>query len=591
MGRLSNLFLNNPIIYLARKMWHYSAGNRPTVVLYITLFVVANLVGLLEPLLIGKMLNIVQLQGVNQNNITTLLLYPGLLIGLHMIVWACHGPARVLECTNAFLMRANYSQYLLRGTMSLPIAWHTDHHSGDTIDKINKGTNALYNFSEDSFMLIETFVRLIGSVIALVYFDFNSLFTVTAMIVITVWLIVKFDKVLVSQYRSIFKFENTIAAKVFDALSNITTVIILRVEKLVLRALVRRIHQPFSLFVRNRKLTEIKWFLVTMCTTIMTFLVLGSYLWDRARLGAVVAVGTVYALYGYVQRINDLFFRFAWMYGDIVWRKTAVLNAEGLGTEFKIDVQATKDVVGATWKKLSIKNLDFSYHSKDGDAHLDAVNLELHKGERVALIGHSGSGKTTLLKLMRGLYVPQRLDLRLDGKTMAKGFNDISATIALIPQDPEIFATTIKENITVGADHSLGEIREYTDLSMFTDVAERLPKKFNSSIVEKGVNLSGGEKQRLALSRGLLACADKSIILLDEPTSSIDLKNEKQIYENIFARFSDRLIISSIHRLHLLPLFDRIILLENGQVIADGTFAKLSQSSGPFKDLWEKYQK
>ncbi len=591
MGRLSNLFLNNPIIYLARKMWHYSAGNQNAVVLYIALFVTANLVGLLEPLLIGKMLNIVQLQGVNQDNLVTLLLYPGLLIGLHMIVWACHGPARVLETTNAFLVRANYTHHLLEGTMALPMTWHTDHHSGDTIDKIGKGTNALYSFTTDSFMLIETLVRLIGSYIVLVYFNLSSLYIVLVMIVITVWVILRFDKVLVAQYKSLFKFDNTIAAKVFDALSNITTVIILRVEKLVLKALTRRIRQPLDLFVKNSKLNEIKWFWVTICTVLMTFLVLGSYLWQQVHIGAVVAIGTVYAIYGYVQRINDLFFRFAWMYGDIVWRKTAVMNAEELATEFKAGTHVVKDTIGATWKNLSIKNLNFSYHSNDGDAHLDSLDLDLHKGERVALIGHSGSGKTTLLKLMRGLYTPQRLDLRLDGKVMPTGFNDISTTIALIPQDPEIFATTIKENITVGADHSLAEIREYTDLSMFTDVVERLPKKFNSSIVEKGVNLSGGEKQRLALARGLLACVDKSIILLDEPTSSIDLKNEKQIYENIFARFGDRLIISSIHRLHLLPLFDRIILLENGRIIADGSFAKLSQTSGPFKELWEKYQK
>ena len=132
----------------------------------------------------------------------------------------------------------------------------------------------------------------------------------------------------------------------------------------------------------------------------------------------------------------------------------------------------------------------------------------------------------------------------------------MSHAIALIPQEPEIFATTIRENITVGVDRSLKEIKKFTDLARFTVVAERLPKKFESSIVEKGVNLSGGEKQRLALARGLMACQDKSIVLLDEPTSSVDFRNEMQIYQNIFAEFKDKAIIS-IHRLHLL-LFDHI---------------------------------
>lgn len=584
-------FSNNPVSYLVRKTWHYSAGNRPVVILYFCLFVLANLFTLAEPVVIGKILNIVQFSGVTAQNLWVIWGYLSLIIVINIAVWACHGPARVLETKNAFLVRANYTQYLLSGTMALPMSWHTDHHSGDTIDKINKGTNALYGFTTDSFLLIETLVRLIGSYLVLIYFNFSSLYIVLGMVLITVWVIIRFDKVLVAEWKSLFKFDNTIAAKVFDALSNITTVIILRVEKLVLKALVRRIRQPLDLFVKNNRLNEIKWFWVTMCSAVMTFLVLASYLWQQVHLGAVVAIGTVYIIYGYVQRINDLFFRFADMYGNIVWRKTAIMNSEELVEEFQKQIKVVEMAQSKSWRSLTIKQLDFSYQTKEGNSHLDNVSFEFTKGERVALVGHSGSGKTTLLKLMRGLYIPQRLELFLDGQKMSGGFGDISSTIALIPQDPEIFATTIKENITVGADHSLAEIREYTDLAMFTEVAEKLPKKFNSSIVEKGVNLSGGEKQRLALARGLLACADKSIILLDEPTSSIDLKNEKLIYQNIFTRYNDRLIISSIHRLHLLPLFDRILLLENGRVVADGTFTELSNRPGPFKHLWDKYQK
>ena len=126
-------------------------------------------------------------------------------------------------------------------------------------------------------------------------------------------------------------------------------------------------------------------------------------------------------------------------------------------------------------------------------------------------------------------------------------------------------------------------------MARFTEVAERLPKKFDSSIVEKGVNLSGGEKQRLALARGLLACEDKAIVLLDEPTSSVDSGNELAIYENIFREFKDKTIISSVHRLHLLQQFDTIYLFENGRIIASGSFAELLQLSPEFQAMWEKY--
>src|SRR3989344_1549623 len=128
-------------------------------------------------------------------------------------------------------------------------------------------------------------------------------------------------------------------------------------------------------------------------------------------------------------------------------------------------------------------------------------------------------------------------------------------------------------------------------MAMFTDVVKRLPRGLNSSIVEKGVNLSGGEKQRLALARGLMASEDKSILLLDEPTSSVDSRNELKIYENIFSKFKNKTILSSIHRLHLLSLFDTILLFKNGQIAASGTFDEILKNSEEFKDMWSKYMK
>jgi ABC-type multidrug transport system fused ATPase/permease subunit len=190
---------------------------------------------------------------------------------------------------------------------------------------------------------------------------------------------------------------------------------------------------------------------------------------------------------------------------------------------------------------------------------------------------------------MRDLYHPRSLELTVDQQKIPDGFGGISRAIALVPQNPEIFATTILENITLGAEYNLDVVQHFTDMACFSDVVEDLPRKFSSSIKEKGVNLSGGQQQRLALARGLLACHDKDVVLLDEPTSSLDTATEMKVYRNIFREFREKTIIASIHRLHLLPLFHRIYVFSNGQIIASGTLTDLLTQCSEFQELWQQY--
>ena len=584
-------FRDNPIIFLSRKLWEFSAGNRPKVVLYIVLFIFANVIGTVEPFIIAKILDVIQFGGVTHENISSLLFLASLFVLLQIAFWIFWGPARVTEITNAFLARAKYKLFLLEGTLALPAAWHTDHHSGDTIDKIEKGANGLYRFGTDTFQVLQGVMKLASAFIILSFFSLSSGIIVFTMVVLTIILVLKFDQRLIRQYDDINKIDNAIAAKVFDVISNVTTVIILRIERLVIKAIAKKIYQPSKLFVRNNVINESKWAAVSISGSVMVALVLGSYFYSSLLSGTAVAIGTVYVLWSYVMRVTDVFFNFAYQYGDIVQQKTAVMNAERLAQDFQKVKTVAGIRLGAPWKVLDIRNLSFSYHADDGaDLHLDDVSMRIARGERIALIGESGSGKTTFLKLLRGLYPSKSAEILLDGKHLRNGIEMLSAQIALIPQDPEIFATTIRENVTMGVEYPMTVVKKFSDMARFTNVAERLPNQWESSIVEKGVNLSGGEKQRLALARGLLACADKSIVLLDEPTSSVDMKNELHIYESVFKAFKDKTIISSVHRLHLLREFDSIYFFERGRVIASGSLNELLKTSAKFQELWKKYQ-
>jgi ATP-binding cassette subfamily B protein len=583
----------NPLFFLFAKTWHYSAGNRANVVLFWVMFIIAELIDLiLQPLVLANMMNVVQQDGITRESIRTLFLLLAFFLSIEVLFWAFHGPARVLECLNAFKGRANYRGFLLRGVMTLPMEWHAEHHSGNTIDKIEKGTSALFDFAEDSFQVIYAIVRLVGSYAVLIYFSWPAAYIVLAMMCVNVWITMRFDKILIAQYKELNRSENDIQESVFDSISNIATVIILRVERLIFKAIMHKVEKPYELFRKNSRLNEWKWFLTSVCCKVTIVIVLAVYFHQHVGTKEGILIGNLYLLIQYLDKIGELFFRFTEMYGTIVQRRAKVANAEILSDDFR-EVNLTDHVLPADWDILGVQDLRFSY---DGPLaarlQLDNISLELRRGWRYAVIGESGGGKTTFLNVLRDIYHPHSLTLTVDGRPVSQGFTGISRAIGYAPQNPELFADTIWKNITMGAEYDELMVRKYTDMAMFTQVIEALPNKFNSSINEKGVNLSGGQRQRLALARALAACDDdeKEILLFDEPTSSLDSQTEMKVCENIFRGFPGRTLIFSLHRLHLLGRFDWIYLFDGGRIIAEGTFDHLLTNCDLFQRMWAQYQ-
>jgi ABC-type bacteriocin/lantibiotic exporter with double-glycine peptidase domain len=238
------------------------------------------------------------------------------------------------------------------------------------------------------------------------------------------------------------------------------------------------------------------------------------------------------------------------------------------------------------WRNIEIKNLIFTHHEgEDALHHLRSVHLRIQAGQKIAFVGASGSGKTTFLTLMRGLYKAQSVTLSIDGQ-LFENLAPLSGFTTLIPQDSEVFENTVEYNITFGTHVSKAVVAEALSISCFDQVLPKLPHGLATDIRERGVNMSGGQKQRLALARGLVAAQDSSLLLLDEPTSNIDQTTEGVIFDRLFKHFADKAIIATVHRLYLLPRFDHIVVMENGSIIEQGNFTELLARQGAFARLW-----
>lgn len=584
-----NTLKKEPTLFLLKKMWRFSGDERPKVVLFTFFFLCSNLVALLGPYIFSKLVNEIQKNGIDSGNVVYLLFIISTIILSTVVFWVFHGIGRVIERKVSFQVRLNYRQHLLAGVVGTDLSWHGARDSGDTIDKVNKAIDGLYRFADHIFLVVRIIVSVAGTSLVLYFFNpYISLFVVP-FVFLSFFILFQFDRRLIKQYRELNIFNNRISAKIFDALSNITSIIILDVREPVLKNIHQVSLQPKNLNDKNVVLNEWKWFAGSIFFDLLLVLPLGFYIVFIYKNNLPVQIGTISALYLYLRQLSDVFFTFGGLYEDIIVQKTSVENAAVLEENFSTQNLERKTV--PSWKALSITHLFFSYDEGEKTyQHLDGISLRIQRGERIACIGESGSGKTTFLKVLHGLYPTANATVTFDdGEGRTANFSDTNLHTMLVPQEPELFSSTIEENITLGVDYAKEEIEKAVELAEFGGVVRELPKGMLSVINEKGVNLSGGQKQRLALARALLFSSGKEILLLDESTSSVDPKNEARIYENIFGAFKDTTIIASIHKMNLLRYFDRIVIFDKGTITDEGTFEELLQRNVVFRENWETF--
>ncbi|MBI5755241.1 ATP-binding cassette domain-containing protein [Candidatus Peregrinibacteria bacterium] len=214
-------------------------------------------------------------------------------------------------------------------------------------------------------------------------------------------------------------------------------------------------------------------------------------------------------------------------------------------------------------------------------------SLKIFGGQKVALVGPSGAGKSTIVKLLFRFFDADSGRICIDGQNIAKATQEsLRRNIALVPQNPELFHRTISENITFGKPHaSREEIRDAAKKAHADEFIEKLPRKYETLVGERGVKLSGGEKQRIAIARAFLENAP--ILVLDEATSSLDSLTERKIQSALEHLMKGRTTIVIAHRLSTIRKMDRIVVIQDGAIAEDGSHSELLEKNGLYSTLWK----
>lgn len=236
-------------------------------------------------------------------------------------------------------------------------------------------------------------------------------------------------------------------------------------------------------------------------------------------------------------------------------------------------------------KDPTIEFKDVSFRYDDSKTVLDKVSFTIKQNETVALVGHSGAGKSTIVNLILKLYIATSGNVFLNGKKykdLAPQF--IRNNIALVFQDNELFSSTIYDNVAYGKqDATKEEVIEALKVANAYDFVMNLPKGLDSEVGERGVRLSGGQKQRIQIARAILK--DSPILILDEATSSLDAKSEKQVQDALEVLMKNRLVIIIAHRFSTIQNADKVIVIDHGKIVDYGNPQKLAKKSGIYSDL------
>jgi len=486
----------------------------------------------------------------------------------------------------------SYCDYLTNGfshLLELPLSFHKNHKMGKIADKINRAAGWLSTII--SAVIINLAPQFLSIIVALaISFYINAALAaiLVAGVVIYIFILLKTIAPLAGIQRQMIRTQASAYGDAYDAVFNVSTVKQATAEK----------YEQRKMFVNFRKKVIVLWIKIVFIwqnlnfyqRIIITLTQLSIFIFSILSIfKGSMTIGELVMFNGYAAMLFGPFVTLGHHWQSIQNGIAAVQEAEekilNLPKENYIPKNAVvlRDIKG----EIIFKDVVFAYGKKQNKV-LDGVSFKVEPGEKVALVGESGMGKSTLIDLISGYYFAQKGKVLIDGHNVKNlDLKFLRGRIAVVPQEVVLFNDTIKANISYGSfGASERKIREVAEKSYASEFIESFPKKYNQVVGERGIKLSVGQKQRVAISRAILR--DPRILILDEPTSALDAKSEKFIQESLEKLMEGRTTFIIAHRFSTVRKADKILVIKDGKIVESGRHKELINiPQGVYRELYE----
>ncbi len=545
----------------------------------------ANVIGILVPIFYKKFFDVITVAGNKDLVAQQLLGIIFYILFFNFLQWIFYRLGTMANIEYQIPTIAKIKQQAYDNVMEHSYAFFTNNFVGGLVQKVNRFTRSFERLSDNLLWnLLPLAVKLVTIFVVVAFI--NKWMAIIILIWALIFLLfnITFSNWKLKYDIKVAQIDSKTTGYLADTLANQNTVSLFSAFK-------RESLGFKSITNQQAKMTKFTWtldsfieagqaFLGIVIEFILFFFALKYWQLGLVTVGVFVllqayVIDLIHQLWGFTRIVRDIYQSYA--------DAKEMVEIMKLPHEI-VDVPKAKGLIVKSGL-VEFRNLNFSFHKTR--KVLEDINIIIKPGERVALIGPSGAGKTTFVKLLLRLYSATSGQILIDDQNIAKVTQDsLRENISMVPQDPILFHRTLAENIAYGKPNaSKDEIKKAAKLAHCDEFVKNLPQGFETFVGERGIKLSGGERQRVAIARAILKNAP--ILILDEATSSLDSHSEMLIQDALNNLMAGKTTIVIAHRLSTIQKMDRIIVVDNGKIIEQGShFELLEKEDSLYKKLW-----